>query len=197
MNTPCSFCSLLAPCVSNHCVRLSFRLTFFCPREHLQLPVHSSSTDRKRDDMIDVRFSISSSRHKSVYDSIRSILTEDQPLTVVKQLTNIVTACVAEQTVLILEESLLSHLSNLKLVFQLLSDLNVGHSVRRVDVISNFSLVSQTFYLINRHLVFWKYLTIRLLWIVHLSQNGRHWEIDPSCELDHTIFISNPEHIHQ
>ena len=141
MNIPCSLCSLLLPCVSNHCVRLSFRVSFFCPRDQIQLPNPTSGSDHKHDESMDVRFSISSNRYKNVYDSIRTILTDDQSLSIVKQLTNILTACVAEQSVIILEEWLLSHLSNIKLVFDLLLDLNIGHSVRRVDVISNFSLV--------------------------------------------------------
>lgn len=127
--------------MKNHCTRLSFRLSFFCPRERLQLPVRSTSSERKRDDIGDVRFSISSSRHKNTYESIRRVLKEDLPLTIVKQISNVITACVAEETVLILEESLLAHLSNIKTVFDLLCDLNVGHSVRRVEVTSNFILV--------------------------------------------------------
>lgn len=136
-----SFCSLLRPCIQNHCSRLNLRVSFYCPQEKLELPLPHEQEIEHRPESHDIRFTISSPRHKNNYESLRHVLLEDAPLTVVKHISNVVTACVAEQSALILEESLLEHLSNIKLLFELLSDLNLGHAVRKVDIVSNFTLV--------------------------------------------------------
>ena len=60
-----------------------------------------------------------------------------------KAVVNVVTTVVAQRTALVLEESLLEHLSNLKTVFDLCCDLSVPQSVKRIKVTSNFTLVGE------------------------------------------------------
>lgn len=127
--------------MNNHCARLQLCISFYCPREKLELPLPQEREIESRPENHDIRFTISSPRYKNTYESIRHILVEDAPFTVVKHISNVMTACVAEQSALILEESLLEHLSNIKILFELLSDLNLGHSVRKVDIVPNFTVV--------------------------------------------------------
>lgn len=135
-------CSLLSPCLSHRCSKVSLHLTFFCPRERIKLPLELRRSLR-HEMSPDPRFSTSSPKYQKIYEALRHQLQEDSPLTTVKAVVNVVTTVVAQRTALVLEESLLEHLSNLKTVFDLCCDLSVPQSVKRIKVTSNFTLVGE------------------------------------------------------
>ena len=60
----------------------------------------------------------------------------------IKQIANSFTSIVSERSVLEYEKTLLHHLSSLRTVSELLTDLNIGHSVKKHEFTVNFTLVS-------------------------------------------------------
>ena len=63
----------------------------------------------------------------------------------IKQLVNTFSSVASEYSLFILEEHLLKHLSNLKTVFNLLTDLSYPHGVQKHDYHPDFTLVVLSF----------------------------------------------------
>ena len=66
---------------------------------------------------------------------------QDLSVATIKQIVNAFTFIVSERSVLEYEKTILHHISQLCTVYTLLTDLNIGHSVKKHEFTVNFTLV--------------------------------------------------------
>lgn len=166
----CRFCRHIRS-LADTGTKLSVKVCYYCPRMEVELPVSSKkseaeSRDEKNEvelhggekneaDALDedtrLKIDTSSLRFEKLYSEMRwwrergvtnrHIVKQEMAVTSIKRIVNAFTSIVSERAVLVYEKKLLDHLSSMHPLFDLLLDLNIGHSVYKHEFNLTFQLV--------------------------------------------------------
>ena len=165
----CRFCRHIRN-LADTGTKLSVKVCYYCPRMEVELPVNSENeaeshgseksevelrdSENKADALDeDTRLKIdtSSLRFEKLYSEMRwwsgreitnrHIVKQEVTVTSIKRIVNAFTSIVSERAVLVYEKKLLDHLSSMHPLFDLLLDLNIGHSVYKHEFNLTFQLV--------------------------------------------------------